>query len=406
LFAKSWAAAFPELPGSRAIVARLEREKVVYEDALRSGRAESARLQVLLIAAVMSDNAAAFAATLGARSPRLYILQFLCPDLSVWEVLNSDRVTLVNFVFAMGARAITRLLLGFFEVVPSADSLPCALASRDEELIREIWVHTPDEVRTRFVGSSIAAAAAFQLEVPFHWLLGLAGDADLDEAVEVMVENRLVGALCEVEATGFDLTRTRPARALAHWSRTVSTVTIPTPSLPSVPASTFLAWHVRELRDWDIPCDEPKSLASGGTLWGGSLPGSDFSSLMRAPPERVLFLGQTPEGVVFGGFANCRLSRVVRVEDPSLRSAIFVLEHPTGRQRKWQLRNPSYDATVDEECMWLGVGLLICAVGGLLIGSAPEFGMTEVDASFVSLKPCASDGWSLAGIDRWELWSV
>jgi hypothetical protein len=131
------------------------------------------------------------------------------------DVLDWDVLTLADFVFAMGAREITRLLLGFLEVVPSGASLFCALVSGDEELIREIWVHTPDEVRARFLGSWVLAAAELQLQVPFRWLLGLANDANLDGTVELMVEERLVGALCGVEAMGFDLTRTRPARALS-----------------------------------------------------------------------------------------------------------------------------------------------------------------------------------------------
>jgi hypothetical protein len=63
---------------------------------------------------VISDNAAGFAAMLGARNPKLCIFRFMCPELPVWTVLGSGRVALVSFVFAVGARKITRLLLGFF----------------------------------------------------------------------------------------------------------------------------------------------------------------------------------------------------------------------------------------------------------------------------------------------------
>jgi hypothetical protein len=47
----------------------------------------------------------------------------------VWEVLDWEMMSLANFVLAFGARTITRLLLGFFEVVPNEGSLTCALAS-------------------------------------------------------------------------------------------------------------------------------------------------------------------------------------------------------------------------------------------------------------------------------------
>jgi hypothetical protein len=306
----------------------------------------------------------------------------------------------------MGARAITRLLLGFFEVVPAGSSLTCALASGHEELMREIWVHSPDEVRARCIGTWLKSAAALQLEVPFHWLLGMADEAGLDRAVEMMVEDRLVGALCEVESTGFDFTRTRSARALSRWSRTRSLVTIPTPSLPTVPASTFLAWHLRALGSWDIPCDEPEAIANGRVEWGDPAPRMDVSSFTKSHAKRVLFVGQKPGGVVFGAFANCPLARGVRGRDPDLRSAICVLEHPTGEQRKWQLQNPNCIITVSERFVWFGAGFCVDAFGYLHCGLAAEFGMTEADTGFVSLKPVGNDGWSLTPILRWELWSV
>jgi hypothetical protein len=73
-----------------------------------------------------------------------------------------------NFVFAMRAGEIARLLLGFFEILPNGDSLYCALASGDGELVREIWVHTPEEIRTRRVGARLNSAAALQVAVPLH----------------------------------------------------------------------------------------------------------------------------------------------------------------------------------------------------------------------------------------------
>jgi hypothetical protein len=237
-------------------------------------------------------------------------------------------------------------------------------------------------------------------------MLGLASEANLDEAVELMVEDRLVGAPCEVEAMGFDLTRTRPARALSRWSRTVSLAAIPMPSLPSVPASTLLAWQLGALRSWDIPCDAPKALAHGEVDWGEAAPRIDFSSLAKALAKRVLFLTQTQGGVVFGFFANCPLSGAVRGSDPAPNSAIFVLEHPTGEQRRWQLQEPNCEITVNEEFLWFGAGLLVHAVGCLFNGRAPEFGMTEVDAGFVSLKWAWHEGRFMSRILRWEVWSV
>jgi hypothetical protein len=132
----------------------------------------------------------------------------------------------------------------------------------------------------------------------------------------------------------------------------------------------------------------------------------DVSSFTRAPAERVLFLGQVQGGVVFGTFANCPLSRDVTGRDPALRSAIFVLEHPTGVQRKWQLQDPNYTVTMSERFLWFGAGFCVDFWGYLHCGCALEFGMREADASFISLKPSGNGGWSLTQIIRWELWSV
>jgi hypothetical protein len=168
----------------------------------------------------------------------------------------------------------------------------------------------------------------------------------------------------------------------------------------------LLAWHVGALRSWEIPCDEPKALANGRVVFDDPEPRIDFSSWMKASAKRVLLIGQTFDGVVFGFFANCPLSGEGGGRDPALKSAIFVLEHPTGEQRKWQAQVPDYDVMLSEEGLELGAGLYFDPNGQLYTGPAPEFGMTEVDASFVTLKPPNDDGWPWAQIIHWELWSV
>jgi hypothetical protein len=314
-------------------------------------------------------------------------------------------MTLTDFVFAMGAREITRLLLGFFEVIPTGDSLHCALASGDEELIREIWVHTPEEVRSRRLGAWLRAAAALQLEVPFRWLLCLASDLSLERGVELLVEDRLVWALCEVEAARFDLTRPRSARALSRWTRTMRFATIPTLSLPSVPVSTMFAWHVGTLRSWIALCDRPEAFASGRIEWADPAPRSDLASLSRVLTKRVLFLGQTQSGVVFGFFAYREPSSFLWRNDPDWKSSIFVLEHPTGEQRRWRIRTPGA-VGLNEMYLWFGSGFGVDACGHLQCGPTPEFGMTEGDVSFLCLDRPIRDGWSYTQVDRWELWVV
>jgi hypothetical protein len=141
-------------------------------------------------------------------------------------------------------------------------------------------------------------------------------------------------------------------------------------------------------------------------VWVDPEPRIDFCSWIKASAKRVLVLGQTLDGVVFGFFVNCPLSGDLGLEDTALESAIFILEHPTGEQRKWQVQDPSYDVMLSKDGLDLGAGLCINTSGWLCIGHAPEFGMTEEDASLISLKPADDDGRSCAVIVRWELWSV
>jgi hypothetical protein len=84
-----------------------------------------------------------------------------------------------------------------------------------------------------------------------------------------------------------------------------------------------------------------------------------------------------------------------------LKSAIFVFEHPTGEQRKWQLQNPNCEIDVNDEFLWFGEGLLIGTDW-----KRADFGMTELDAGFISLQPAGNDGWSAARMLRMEPWGV
>jgi hypothetical protein len=138
LFAKSWAAAFPELPASRALVARLEGEKASYEEALAAGMVESAELQRVLMAEVIADNAAGFAAPFGVRNPTLGIFLIVCRELPVWEVLDCRTMALADFVLATGARKniASTLLVGHVGALGGWDNLcdaPKALPSGQVE---------------------------------------------------------------------------------------------------------------------------------------------------------------------------------------------------------------------------------------------------------------------------------
>jgi hypothetical protein len=99
--------------------------------------------------------------------------------------------------------------------------------------------------------------------------------------------------------------------------------------------------------------------------------------MTTATPNGVLLLGQGQGGVVFGAFANCPLIHGVSGKGRTLNSTIFVLEHPTGEQRKWELRNIYYTIRLNERFLWFGTGLGVSAIGFLHTGSAPEFGRTE-----------------------------
>jgi hypothetical protein len=119
-----------------------------------------------------------------------------------------------------------------------------------------------------------------------------------------------------------------------------------------------------------------------------------------------LLLGQALGEIVFGAFANCPLARDVGGGDPALKSSVFILEHPTGEQRKWQLQNANYEVTVREGFWWFGTGFCVGAFGDMGSRCAPEFGRTEDDARFICLDPIDEHGWASTQIISWELWSV
>jgi hypothetical protein len=89
------------------------------------------------------------------------------------------------------------------------------------------------------------------------------------------------------------------------------------------------------------------ALANGHVDWGEPAPRIEFASLTRAIAP-VLLVAQVEGGVVVGFLAKCPLLGAVRGRDPALKSAIFVLEHPTREQRKWQLQSPICEAAVND----------------------------------------------------------
>jgi hypothetical protein len=118
--------------------------------------------------ATLADDAQRFAMVLGGRNPKLLIFQAACPDASIWQVIYLRAAALLDFVAGSGAREVTRLMLGFFEVTPGPDTMSCALASGDEELVREIWVHSEPELRSICLGVWLSWAASLQFDVAFR----------------------------------------------------------------------------------------------------------------------------------------------------------------------------------------------------------------------------------------------
>jgi hypothetical protein len=325
-------------------------------------------------------------------------------------MLQWDRLSLFEFVLASGARAITRLLLGFFELVPGMNSVAAALASGDEELVREVWVRTSEEVGEGSIGWWLTFAARFQLEVPFRWLLGQANESQLDTAVEYLAACRFANAICAIERFGFDFGRRRPARALAEWAEAgvPMVVPAPVPVLTSVPTSTFLAWHVATLRGWGVAIEKPELKAMSDVNWGAPTPRIDLSELLKVE-RRLLLLLQTSEGVLCGAFANCEISWGPWVSDSDLKTCFFVLEHPTGQQRKWQLQIAQLAFRLDPPRRGGGVrvgsdvllsdeGYLCCRAGrGLLL--------TGDDTLLVCVQDTVP-GREETQVTRWEAWEL
>jgi hypothetical protein len=292
-------------------------------------------------------------------------------------------------------------MLAFFEVTPASGTFCCALASGDEELVREVWVHSAPTVRSQRMGMWLAAAGLLRFDVAFRWLLGQATETQVDEAVETIADRCCAEAICTVEAAGFDLGRMRPARALARWANAKIPVVSPGSGLPP---STFAAWHVEILSGWGIPTVDARPLGSGRVEWAGPLHRIDLGPLKDAAGLIMIF--QTVSGVVTGVFTPCQNPGGDYVPDSTLTTAMFVLEHPSGEQRLWRSRGPLNAFVPDPTFVSFDDAVVVMSSGHLGCRARPSMGLTTEDARFVCSGGIERAGHCMAGVLRWEYWRV
>jgi hypothetical protein len=209
-------------------------------------------------------------------------------------------------------------------------------------------------------------------------------------------------AICEIEATGFDLCRMRPARALARWANAKIPVTPPRSDLPP---STIVAWHIDKLTEWGIPTADPRLLDSGRILSSDPLRRIEFGLLKDA--AGLVTLVQTVEGVVLGAFTPSLNRGDAAVSDPTLRTAVFVLEHPSGEQRVWRIRDPADAFRLTADVIGFGGAVLITYMGGVCCRARPSMSLTAEDARFMSAGGRFEQRFDwLTRALRWEFWDV
>jgi hypothetical protein len=232
-------------------------------------------------------------------------------------------------------------------------------------------------------------------------LLGQATEAQLDHAVEILAVRCSAAAICAVGATGFDLDRMRPARALARWAN--AKIPVASPSSGGS-ASTFIAWHINRLSELGMPAVGPRLLGSGRVDWADVRPRIEFGPLRDVPGLIAIF--QTMDGVVLGAFTPCRNPGGAEVPDPTLKTTVFVLEHPSGEQRFWTIRDPANGFGLDPLCVSFGDAFAVTWSGYLLCAARPSMSFTAYDAQFMCAGGREQDGVWRAGITRWEFWGV
>jgi ankyrin repeat protein len=143
-----------------------------------------------------------------------------CLDVVTRYPRDSD-LSLLDVAAAAGCRSSFDVLLMFWQLPVTAETMWQAIAGGDRELVRDTWVRLGVSVREQGLSSFIAVGAEFHREEIFNWLVGQATAAQVEDAAKIAVDDGDWSGFLAIVDSGFDVASCGPdlaeALALAGW---------------------------------------------------------------------------------------------------------------------------------------------------------------------------------------------
>jgi hypothetical protein len=192
------------------------------EDAVRQAIGDGARERMgpvslrrqLRLGMTAASDVEALKGELGGLDPRTVFKfralpgQELLPQMSEWSVTPS--VSLLDIACGAGCSDCVRFLLEFCGLEVSTKTMRFALASENDEMIRDVWNRLSEAQREAGLVSYARVAAEFHNMIAFVWLLGFADEVQVDEVAHFVVALQLASPFVALASAGFDYARLSP----------------------------------------------------------------------------------------------------------------------------------------------------------------------------------------------------
>jgi hypothetical protein len=157
----------------------------------------------------------------------------LCPGPPVLLRRPTGRFGVLEVACGAGRGDCFRFLVGFCELMPGPEAMRQALASEDNELVRDVWNRLSRAERADGLVSFAGVAADFHNQVALGWLLGFADVGQFGEIATAILLSRRASPLITLMNCGFSVARCSVAGARALVERG-SLMTGRTPSWEAV----------------------------------------------------------------------------------------------------------------------------------------------------------------------------
>jgi hypothetical protein len=120
---------------------------------------------------------------------------------------NPPWIGLLEIACGAGNALCFRFLVGFCGLEPTDETLRQALASGNNELVRDVWNRLSEVVRVEGLVSFAKVSADFHNDVAFAWLLRFAEEEQLEKIACFVARRHRAGPLVTLVKAGSDITR-------------------------------------------------------------------------------------------------------------------------------------------------------------------------------------------------------